>query len=95
MRRYKFSREADADLAAIHTHINEQDPATAALAIDRIQGTVERLCIFPQMGKETKRANVWVFGGSGRSPFRITYQFDDDTVIVKRVFRTQRQHIQL
>lgn len=94
MRRSSFTPKADADLVAIHTHINDQDPATAALVVDRIQATIERLCIFPQIGKETKRTGTWVFGGSGKSPFRITYRFDNDTVTVLRVFRAQRQHIQ-
>lgn len=94
MRRFRFSARAEADLVDIHTRINEQDPATALLVLDRIQSTVESLCLFPSMGKETKRSGTWVFGGSGKSPFRITYQFDDETVTVQRVFRAKRRAIQ-
>lgn len=94
MRRYSFTTRAKADLANIHRHIFDQDPTTATLVGERIQETVKSLCTFPQMGKETTRPGCWVFGGSGRSPFRITYRFDDENVIVLRVFRTCRQHIQ-
>ena len=94
MRRYRYTPRADADLSAIHAHIHDQDPATAVLVVKRIKETVEALCVFPAMGKEIGRADVWVFGGTGKSPFRITYRFDDQTVTVLRIFRAKRQHIQ-
>lgn len=90
MRRFEFSVEADADLIAIHEHVFAQDPSTAGLVVDRIEATAEALCVFPRMGKQTARTNVWVFGGSGKSPFRIAYRFDDQTLFVLRVFRSSR-----
>lgn len=94
MRRFEFAAEADDDLIAIHAHVFEQDPATAALVVDRIEATIESLCVFPRMGKKTARTNVWFFGGSGKSPFRISYRFDDQTLIVLRVFRSSRDQRQ-
>ena len=93
MRRSKLSPEADADLSAIHSYIFDQDPATAALAIDRIEATIESLCVFPQIGKQTTRPNTWVFGGTGKSPFRVTYRFDEEVLIVLRIFRHSRENV--
>ena len=94
MRRFRLSREADVDITNIYARIAEEDLRTATLAVDRIEKTIESVCLFPQMGKETARPGVWVFGGGGRSPFRITYRFDDAFVEVVRVFRASRQHVQ-
>ena len=94
MREIKFLPRAKADIDEIYERILDQDPSTAALVVERIEATVERLCVFPQMGRETKRSQTWVFGGSGKSPFRITYRFDGQTVTVLRIFRAKRQHIQ-
>ena len=94
MRRYSFAPRAKADLADIHQHIFDQDPTTATLVGERIQETVKSICVFPQMGKETAHPGRWVFGGSGRSPFRIAYRFDDEQVVVLRVFRASRQGVE-
>ena len=94
MRALEYAPQAKADLHDIYSRILDQDPNTAALVVERIEATAERLCVFPQMGKETRKRQVWVFGGSSKSPFRITYSFNDETVTVLRVFRANRQHIQ-
>ena len=93
MRQPNFLPSALTDLRAIHDHIFDQDPTTAGLVIERIETIIDSLCVFPQIGKETKRPNTWVFGGSGKSPFRITYRFTEETVTVLRVFRAQRQQV--
>ena len=95
MRRFEYSAHADADLIAIHAYIHDQDPATAVLVVGRIKETVESLCVFPAMGKPIGRDDAWVFGGSGKSPFRITYRFDDEAVTILHIFRAQRRHVQL
>lgn len=94
MRVFEYTRRAKADLDDIYTRILEQDPSTAALVVERIENAAERLCVFPRMGKSIGHANVWVFGGSRKSPFRITYRFDDETVTVLRIFRANRKQIQ-
>lgn len=93
MRQFEFAPAADADLVKIHQRIFEQDAATTSLVVDRIEETVESVCVFPQIGKQTKRPSVWVFGGTPKNPFRITYQFDDETVTVLRIFRASRRDI--
>ena len=94
MRRPNLVPSAQADLRAIYDHIFDQDPTTAALVIERIETVIDSLCVFPQIGKQTTRRHTWVFGGTGKSPFRITYRFTDETVTVLRVFRAQRQDVQ-
>ena len=95
MRRFEYAPRADADLVAIYEHIATQDPSTAVLVIDRIEETVDQLCIFPRMGKPTAKPEIWVFDGSRKSSFRITYRFDDEMVTVVRIFRASRQTIQI
>ena len=93
MRQPNFLPRAKADLREIYDHIFSQDPTTAGITIDRIEATIDSLCVFPQIGKESQRPNIWVFGGSGKSPFRISYRFDDETLTVLRVFRHARKKV--
>lgn len=94
MRLSNYTSCAKADLTAIYDHIFQQDPPTAALIVDRIELTVESVCVFPQIGKLTNRPDIWVFGGSQKMPFRITYRFDDEILTVVRIFRASREHTQ-
>ncbi|WP_299735276.1 type II toxin-antitoxin system RelE/ParE family toxin [uncultured Roseobacter sp.] len=94
MRRFEFAPSANADLVEIHERIAQQDAVTASLVAGRIEETVESLCVFPEMGKQTKREGVWVFGGTARNPFRVTYRFNKNTVTVMRIFRASRNDIQ-
>jgi len=94
MRKYKLTGPAKTDLNDIYNHILKQDPATAILVTDRIRETIGQICVFPRMGKLTTRPTIWMFGGSGKSPFRITYRFNDETVTVLRIFRSSRKAIQ-
>ena len=94
MRQFRYSARAKRDLAEIHGHVFVQDAMTASLVVDRIEETIRSVCVFPQIGKETGVQGVWVFGGAAKSPFRITYSFNDERVSVVRIFRAQRAHIQ-
>jgi len=94
MRRFEYTDAAKQDLAKIHERIVQQDAVTASLVVDRIEETIQSVCVFPQMGKLTKQSSVWVFGGSRKCPFRITYRFDDEVVSVVRIFRAKRESIQ-
>ena len=94
MRRPNYASCAKVDLTAIFERILLQDPPTAGLVVDRIEQTVDSICVFPQIGKPTNRSDIWVFGGSQKSPFRITYRFDNESVTVIRIFRASREHIQ-
>ena len=94
MRRYEFSEAADADFDAIVGRISVDDPITAQAVAKRIKSSIEAVCGFPYIGKETARKGVFVFGGRKKTPFRITYTFTDSTVFVTRIFRASREHIQ-
>lgn len=94
MRKVSFASQAQADITEIFDWIVSQDAPTACLVVDRIEDTAVNIATFPQIGKATSRANVFVFGGSRKLPFRITYSYDDQSVTILRVFRTGRRTIQ-
>ena len=94
MRRFEYTAIARRDLAEIHERIFDQDQTTAALVVDRIQNIVESISTLPTMGKPVGQAGNWVIGGSPKSPFRITYRFNEDCVFIVRIFRARRKNIQ-
>lgn len=94
MRRFEYTAIARRDLAEIHERIFDQDETTAALVVDRIQQTVESISALPTIGKPVGQAGTWVFGGSPKSPFRITYRSIEDCVFIVRIFRARRKNIQ-
>ena len=95
MLRFEYSGKAKSDLTEIYDHIFEQDALTASLIVDRIEETVNSLCIFPEIGKRTTKLDVLAFGGSRKCPFRIAYRFDEDRVTILRIFRTRRENVRL
>lgn len=94
MREYELTKPATADLAEINTRIASQDPQTATMTLRRIREAIEAIALFPKMGRETARTDIYQFGGTPNQPFRFTYRFTDETVTVIRIFRASREHTQ-
>lgn len=95
MRKFEYSGSAKSDLSEIYDHIFQQDALTASLIVDRIEETINSLCIFPEIGKETSKHDVWLYKGSRKCPFRIAYRFDKSRLTILRIFRTSREDVRL
>lgn len=93
MRSYKLAPKAKADLQKIYDHIVADDPQTAKAVMQRIDLLVMTIRQFPGVGKPTQRAGIYIFGGSAKTPFRITFACTNDEITIIRVFRATREHI--
>ncbi|WP_299366767.1 type II toxin-antitoxin system RelE/ParE family toxin [uncultured Tateyamaria sp.] len=94
MRKVEYTERAQADIEDIFDWVAQQDGPTAILVVDRIEETVLNVATFPQMGKVTTKQGVFLFGGSRKHPFRITYRFSNERLTIVRVFRSNRRSVQ-
>jgi toxin ParE1/3/4 len=82
---------AFADLKRIHDWISRDNPRAAASVIERILDAVERLGVFPRLGRHGKAPGTreWVVRGL---PYIIVYTVDEslDELVVVAVFHGAR-----
>ena len=62
----RFSTEATAHIANIHSHISEHNPRAATAVVERIFAATELLREFPHIGREGRDSGTreWVVPGS-------------------------------
>jgi toxin ParE1/3/4 len=82
---------AYADLERIHDWISTDNPSAADSVIGRILDAIERLGIFPRLGREGRvpRTREWVVRGL---PYIIVYTIDDERqeLVIVAVFHGAR-----
>jgi plasmid stabilization system protein ParE len=89
----RFSIEATAHIANIHSHISEHNPRTATAVVERIFAATELLREFPHIGREGRDPGTreWVVRGL---PYIIVYELDvsgPSELMVLAVFHGARQ----
>jgi addiction module RelE/StbE family toxin len=86
-----WSPQSLRDLEAIRAYISQDSPRYAALVVQRIVASVERLEAFPEPGRlvpelnnpEIREIVVW--------PYRVVYRHRPGAVQIATVFRSSRQ----
>ena len=82
-----FDAKALSDLEAIYDWISTDTPALARDVVDRVFGSIERLSLFPQMGRVgiVPGTREWVVP---RLPYIVVYEVHDttDELVVIAVF---------
>ena len=80
------------DLRNIRDWIARDRPMTAADVISRLLHSIERLAVFPRIGRKGRALGTleWIVPGL---PFIVVYAIDDDAeiVVVIAVFHTARE----
>jgi plasmid stabilization system protein ParE len=83
----RFSLDAQAHIAAIHSYINERNPIAASRVVIRIRAATARLGEFPRLGHEglTPGTREWVVTGL---PYVIVHKVrpEIDEVIILGIY---------
>ena len=78
------------DVESIRDYIVHDSPRIAALVVERIFNTVERLKVFPESGRKVPERNDPEIREVISAPYRIVYRLREDTVEIVTVFRASR-----
>lgn len=84
-----FTPLALADLRAIHSYIDADNPAAAVRTISRIRRAVESLETFPELGRAWEGGPTRALSIAG-IPYRVHYRVREDELQILRVFHTAR-----
>lgn len=88
--RLRLTERALRDLQGIEAVIEERNPAVLGNVMARITLAINRLALFPNLGRPLKkRPNTRQIAIAGL-PFVIVYRFSDETVDVLTVFHTSQ-----
>ena len=82
--RLRYSSRALAQLASVHDHLKERNPAAARNVTRSIRQTVARLMSLPQLGKLTDEPDIRVLI-EPEYVYRIFYRVDGEVVTVIRI----------
>jgi toxin ParE1/3/4 len=87
-----YSRRALTQLDEIFSYIARNNPAAAAVVVDRIEALIALLGRYPTMGRSTDKEGVRVMGVR-RYPYIVFYRIreDRDEVRILRVRHTSRR----
>jgi toxin ParE1/3/4 len=87
-----WTEQARADLAAIHTFIEQDSPNYASLVIDRLIGATQRLARFPESGRTVPEFENPEVREIVQPPYRIVYRLvDRDAVHILTVHHAARR----
>ena len=85
--RLVYSQEAVADLARLRAFIAEHDPAVAARVAAELVARINKLCLFPEMGRGIVQASIpdtvrdFAFG-----KYVARYTAHDEALVVLRIW---------
>jgi toxin ParE1/3/4 len=86
-----WSPQSLRDLESIRAYIAADSPMYAALVIERIVASVERLAAFPESGRVVPERNSPDIREVIVRPYRVVYRLRPGRVELVTVFRSSRQ----
>jgi len=86
----KWSRRAASDLEAVVAHIMEDDRATAQQGAGRITLAVEKLAVFPGLGRPGRVQATRELSLAGL-PYIVIYQTEKQDVAILRILHARMQ----
>jgi toxin ParE1/3/4 len=86
-----WSPQSLRDLEAIRAYISQDSPRYAALVVQRIVASVERLEAFPESGRVVPELNNPEIREIIVRPYRVVYRHRPGAVQIATVFRSSRQ----
>jgi len=86
-----WSPQALRDVESIRDYIAQDSPLYAALVVQRLLGSVERLASFPGSGRVVPEIEREEIREVIQQPFRIVYRLRGDQVEIATVFHAARR----
>jgi toxin ParE1/3/4 len=84
-----WTRTATRQLELAQEYINRDSPGAAERQIDRIEAAIQRICVFPMMGRNGLRAGTREFAVP-RTPYIVVYRVRDERIEILAVLHGAR-----
>jgi toxin ParE1/3/4 len=90
----RFTRKAQANLGAIFRHVSADNPEVAATLVLRIERLIEKLALYPQLGRRTEPPGRRVLTVPG-IPYRVFYRITENEIRILTVRHTSRRPLRV
>ncbi len=80
----RFSSDALADLDQIFSYIAADNVTAAAAVVERVEQSIGRLAVFPDLGHPTEYPGMRVLP-LGRYPYLIFYELTADAIVIHHI----------
>ena len=87
----RWSLRSAEDLERIHARIELDSPHYAALVVQRIVNSVERLFTFPESGRVVPELGAYDIREVILRPYRIVYRVQSESIEIVTVFHSAQQ----